>query len=355
MRRCLAVLLLVRCFFIIQGYSQEETTVQQSVYEEVYYSTKSGDNYFDDIRVALDKVASGGTVYIEKPLDLTKRIVIEKSVHIKFLSTEYIKAPQNISIFYLSPSRKIQSFSVEGMPLRGFGITGIDGWAERIAVKNSRFENCIPIKMNDDWGKYRADFINCTFMNSDLSANPSKCTFELGLYDNHFSASTQNPKYIILKNNTLYAEGNTFHRMTILVESNGTAAGSFFKNIFTGNEGRIAISGNAKGLIFRENSFLKVMTPIIKNATGDTLDFKENWWGDRKGPKYGMIEGKVDSSRWALFDDFSRFEGDHYTIEDLQEACRRMEKAWQWDNWLYDINEDEKLDLLDIIAIARKI
>ncbi|SHJ71571.1 hypothetical protein SAMN02745975_02700 [Geosporobacter subterraneus DSM 17957] len=355
MRRYLAVLLLVGCFFIIEGYSQEETTVQQSAYDEVYYSTKSGDNYFDDIRVALDKVASGGTVYIEKQLDLTKRLVIEKPVHIKFLSPEYIKAPQNISIFYLSPSRKIQSFSVEGMQLKGVGITGIDGWAEKIAVKNSNFENCIPIKMNDVWGDYRADFINCTFINSDLSVNPSKCTLELGLYDSHFSASTQNPKYILLKNNTLYAEGNTFHRMTILVELNGTAVGAFSKNTFTGNDGRITISGNAKGLLFRKNNFLKVMTPMIKNGTGDTLDFKENWWGNRKGPKPGTMEGKVDSSRWALFDNFSRFAEDPYTLEDLREACARIEDVWKGDSWLYDLDENEEIDLLDVFMILRMI
>ncbi len=355
MRRYLAVLLLMGCFFIVNGYGQETTTVTQEVYQEVYYRASGGDNYFSDINKAITAVAPEGTVYIEGPLVLSNRIVIQKPMHVKFLGQHEISIPTNRSVFYLYPPSDIQKFSVEGMGLRGTTNTGITGWAKEISVKNGRFQNCVPIDLSRDRGAYRIDFIDCEFIDSNLEVDRTSFSTELHLYNNDFSVTGQRIRAIYLENNAVYAINNIFNRTTITMKAGGNVSGEFRRNQFTGSAGTITVSGNIKDLIFRENSFLREMPTFIRNVTQIPIDFKRNWWGDRKGPNTDRIEGLVNTNDWALFEDFSRFSQDSYTLEDLREACARMEKDWQHDSWLYDRDENNVIDLLDVFAILRMI
>ena len=355
MRRYLAVLLLVGCFFIIEGYGQETTTVTQEVYQEVYFRASGGDHYFSDIDKAINAVAPEGTLYIEGPLVLTNRLVIQKPMHVKFSGQHEITIPPDRSVFYLYPPSNIQKFSVSGMRLRGTTSKGITGWAKEILVKNGRFENCPPINLSPDKGVYRIDFIDCEFIDSNLEIDKTSFNPELHLYNNHFFATGEKIRSISLENNTVYATHNTFHRTTITMKAGGTVSGEFRRNQFTGSAGTITVSGNVKDLIFRENSFLREMPTFIRNVTQIPIDFKRNWWGDRKGSKADRIQGLVNTNDWALFEDFSRFSEDPYTLEDLREACTRMEKDWQNDSWLYDRDENNVIDLLDVFTILRMI
>ena len=233
----------------------------------------------------------------------------------------------------------------------------IGGKADQCTILNSKFQNCSPFYISSSNGYNitieNSKFIDLWFYMAPLSGDKDNNLF---LKDNEFSLLGKQEESFHLKNTNLEASGNIFNSYAFTFENSSEIQGNIYDNIFS-NSGIITIKNESENVRLHHNKIIKELPHgIYYSGTGeDGVDFKYNWWGSKDGPAESLFYGNIDYNSWALFEDFSRFSGDPYTLGDLQQACSRLGQAIEGDNWLYDIREDSVIDKLDLIGITRRI
>lgn len=351
----ICILFLIIVLYGVSSYGEEST-----VYETVYCDNTVAEGHYQELQEALSNVAENGTVYIGKPINITSTIQISRSVTIKSLNRESyrIQIGNGLSqAFKLSTN--LPWFTLDNISIiSNSNMKAIEGRADQLTILNSKFQNCSPFYINK-YNGYNitikdSKFIDLWFYMSPLSGDKDN---NLSLQGNEFSLIGKQEESVYLKNTNLEASGNTFSSYAFTLENGSEIQGNIYDNIFT-NSGKIVIKNQGENVRFYNNRIIKELPNGIYYAgTGEGgVDFKYNWWGSKDGPAENIFNGNIDYSSWALFEDFSRFQGDPYTLEDLEDACSRLGQDIEEDNnWLYDINRNSIIDKLDLIGITRKI
>lgn len=311
----------------------QEPTVSQVVYAHDENSLKN----------AISQVSENGTIYIKNPFNITSTIHIDKSLKIQSLDKESNKIwISNNTAFHLDNTA---SFIMEDLYIYTSGSkTALTGFANEINVENCTF---IRSGIKIQKGGAHIEIRNSSFLeNSKFMINPLSGINNILLYNNEFVVDGN--ESIILRNANMEIDNNRFSDYSLIIES-GHSAGNVKHNDFIG-DGKIIKYGGGEDLKFNYN--------YIDNKeiyyTGDiSIDFTYNWWGSKDGPTQ-IISENVDYGSWALFNDLTRFHGDPYTLADLEMACSKL-GADPEENWLYNLNGDDVIDTLDLVAITRRI
>ncbi len=322
----------------------EETTVSDYVYCNGQTPT---------LEQAISQVNPNGTVYITNPININSPIYIDKSVKIQSLNKEEYKVSiLGTGAFTLSDN--ISSFTLENIHIKSFQFYkfAIEGKAKEINIINSVLEKA---SVNIIGGSgYRIAIKDSNIFDSklEMKANPGKNI--LILYNNEFSVDSRQYESIIFENTNLEISQNIFSDYTFKIDEGEEIEGNIYNNTFCGVR-NITINIQGENLKFYNNKILKESNYGI-NYSGDYfIDFRNNWWGFKDGPQNIYLGNEnIDYSNWALFEDFSRFQGDDYTLEDLKEACNKLGQAIE-ENWLYNLKEDTVIDKLDLIGITRRV
>lgn len=353
MKRILCAILLVSlCCWTVFG---EEPIL----YHEVYYDDKPGENHFPTMALAIAHVAEGGTIYLGKPIEFKyttdKTIEIHKSMKIQSTKKD-MKAiaidKANTTVFKLM---NVPWFELEGVYAIGSNGVIIAGKADNITIRDSWFESCIPIGTTSP-GPFKVTMESNRVSNGNMSVQPSTGKVQLTIYDNIFNSTLGNSTYsVVLKNCILDVQGNDFNGYAFKIDKGNGTSGHLYENIFRGSTGKIFIREEGENIHIHHNKILKNIKETVYYEGAMLLDATQNWWNSREGPTIGMIEGKVDYSKWALFDDFRRFHGDPYQLEDVVAASTMLGQTVDEENWIYDIQQDGEIDFLDMIGLTRLI
>jgi len=307
--------------------------------------------YFNNFAEAINKVSDNGKVYITNDIIFSSTISLNKSIEITSQNATKPKI-----IFTNTNGRAFNLRNPSHFKLSNVHIHGstndviISGSSKYLEISDSVFENCRAIEMQSiEEREIKVIVSHSSFRDSSINL---EFAGEIKLFNNSFTKDKWET-LVRLKDINIDVRGNSFHDATLRLD--GKAKGAIQNNTFTGNVGRIYITAKGDDLSFNYNSILKGNSAIYYNSN-TPIDFTKNWWGSPKGPKSHIFERNeefIDYSNWALFPDFSRFSIDPYTISDLIEAIGRLGNDVE--DCIYDLNDDGKIELLDLIGLIRKI
>jgi len=349
MKKVIFCILFLMFISIRMPYAEELET-----FEEVYCDNTTGPGHYSSFSDALMHVEEDGTVYVGKEIKIYNPIQISKSVKIKSLNREIypVRIQQNMNqVFYLE---NISWFTLENIYILGWSVDVIEGKADQITIQDSKFENCNPIYVSGNSG-YNIKMEGNSLIKAKVEIKPTVGENIAHLLDNQFTVPSGSQESIIFMNTNLEVSGNTFDRYSLILENGAEIEGNIHHNIFSGSVGKILIKNQGENVHFYMNKILKDFNGAITYVGNETADFTKNWWGSKDGPVQDIIIGNIDYSCWALFEDFRRFEGDDYTLADLEEACLQLGQEINEDSWLYNLRNDSVIDILDLVGITRNI
>jgi len=333
--------------------SQEEP----AMYAFVYYDDNPGENHFSDFGQALAHVEEGGTLYLGKPADIAKSFVIQRSLTIQSLNPlepmlRFDISVQDKTIFEL---KNISRFRLDGVYAIGSNAIVISGHANRIEIAGCRFEWCVPlsIKSDKDFSIHMEDSQVC---NGNMEIAPDTAGEKSAAFHrNHFFVDGNISKNMRLKNIQGTFGGNRFEGYSLVLMAGEKDTGiDVFENVFCDSQkGKIIVNREGQNIRFHRNHILKDFSDAIAYSGTGKLDLRYNWWGRKEGPAELIDREKLSVEPWALFPDFRRFQGDPYTLNDLWELCGRIGADIDDENWIYDIQPDQRIDLLDAVALIR--
>ncbi|MBB6215589.1 hypothetical protein HNQ80_001678 [Anaerosolibacter carboniphilus] len=347
---------IILCFFIIfisLSYGEGQT-----VYQEVYYDAVRKDNYFDSITEALSHVAENGTLYICKPIRITsqlKSLKIDKAMTIKGESNQeksiIIEGGGTGPVFNLGNT--VSSFRLENIYAVGVGAAVVKGHGECITIINCNFEDCMPIDITS--AKVKEIVLDGNrVIRAYTSIRPASYGAKVAVKNNYFGVTGGEARGLNIENCEVFIENNRFNGVSLNVYDGEKALGLIQYNTFERDGRKIMVTENDQKLHFQNNKIYKDAGQVYYRGNG-TIDFTKNWWGSKEGPKEGVMDGNIDYSNWALFEDFRRYQKDSYTLTDLQDAYDHLKKDANADNWIYDMDKNNHINFLDIIAITRSI
>jgi hypothetical protein len=252
--------------------------------------------------------------------------------------------------------KNIFQFRLEGVYAVGSNAAVIGGHADRIEISECRFEYCVPLFINsdEDFSIHMENSRVCDG-NIEVAANTAG-EKSVVFRQNHFLTSANMSKTIGLKNVQGVLSGNRFEGYSLVLMAGGEDTEmDVFENVFCDpQKGKIIVSREGQNSRFHRNHILKDFSDAIAYSGTGKLDFRYNWWGRKEGPAEIIDLEKLSVEPWALFPDFRRFQGEPYTREDLQELCRQIGADIDAENWIYDIQPDQRIDLLDAVALIRR-
>ncbi len=362
MKKILFILPIIFLCFILNT-SAEGETVSQEVYNEVYYSDLSLDKHYSDLQDAIDNVKEGGKVYLKKDfkvysswntVDINKSLEIVRD-EVDNYKIEFINNP-SAPVFNLS--NNIDSFKMTNISATGMTSEVIDGDILNLDIVNSKFDNCTNLFMINNYSTKTINISiqNTHFTDTNMHFKDDKTISNLKLSNNTFKIDTYKNRTIDLKNINLDARDNSFENYSMIIDGDLENTSQVINNHFSGN-GKILIKTDGEDINFNENKIFKTFDGAVsyEKATTTPIDFTQNWWGYTTGPKEGIIVGNVDTSNWAVFENFSRFRDDPYTINDIKETISLMGQVPNGTEWIFDMDENNIIDFLDLIEISRKI
>lgn len=340
-------------------YGKIYKTVTQAVYEETYKSVyvddKFGNNHFSSLNEAVKYVKDKGTIYLGKDIWVREPIYIEKSINIKSF-------PQNGRNIFIQNKKDvlfkleyIDYFKMEGIHVSGMKDSSvIIGHAENIYVKENKFSLCYPISVTGgkDYNIYMEGNI---IIDGRIEVKPHTGNNKINLINNTFKVKRFLNDAIVLKNMNLYGYDNTINCTSLVFEKGEEIEAYMKNNIFSGKDGTILIKADGVHMHFNKNKIFKDFKDAIYYSGLEKVDFTHNWWGSKNGPSSDIYKENIDVRYWALFEDFKRFEDDSYTFNDLVKACIQIGKTIDKENWIYNIKEDDRINLLDVIGVIREI
>lgn len=352
--RYIIIVLCIICIFSLSAYGEEAT-----VYKHVYYSRISDEEngYFTDLEDALAKVADGGRVYIEKDIVITQfsnNHPINKSVEI--IGRKPLKYQLIFNDKLYLPAFNLKStnyFKIEGIHARANRGKVITGSCSNIVVENTIFDNCDSIEITKPKQRINLYLRNNQFYGyQSFKIDMKDLMGYIDLSDNHFEKEEHIT--VNLNNLNITSTNNIFNNIRMLIDATENINVKFTKNTFSGEEGRITIRAHGEDIHFNKNKIL-LNSNIDINYTEDiAVDFTKNWWGRFEGPHRDRILGNVDWGDWALFKDFTRFKDDPYTMKDLKKGALKVGQAVDIDEFkIYDLNENDLIDFLDLVWITR--
>lgn len=323
-----------------------------SVWDVVYVDDIEDQGHFRKIEEAMEHVQEGGIIYIGKDIKVFQPIEITKSLQIKSLDTSKkqfaIQGKMN-SVFFL---KDIPSFTLENVHVIGFSVNVIGGQVNQIVIQNNVFESCNPLYI-DNGSDYQIHMEGNHIIDGKIEVRPVGINNEMDFIDNTLCLKWERSKSVILKNMNVNMHGNTFKDYSLIFRDGEEIQGSIQNNIFHGDTGKIVIEIEGETLHFHRNKILKNFVGAIYTTGGIKIDFTYNWWGSKDGPGGNIPKDKLNCDGWALFEDFRRFDGDPYTIEDLKALCRQWGQDIDENNWIYNVKQDNILDVLDTVGIMR--
>ncbi|MFT9495526.1 right-handed parallel beta-helix repeat-containing protein [Anaerosolibacter sp.] len=332
----------------------EEPTVHQAV----YYDNKEGINHYQDIVEALTHVEENGTLYVDKPITIStlgvKTLNIRKSMTIRGLNNQENKIIiKNRGIGPVFNLGNITSFKLENMNISGNDVVVVKGAADYITIKDCKFLDCIPIYTTASRLK-EVLFESNEVIGGSVYIQPSIYGAEVEVRNNTFDVSDTAVYGFNLENSKVLIENNHFNGVSFNIHDGEAAAGLIQYNTFERDGRKILVKEDNQNLQFKNNWIYKNTGEVYYRGNG-ALSFTRNWWGDKAGPEEDIFDGNIDYGDWSLFEDFRRYAEDPYTMADLQDAYDYLELAVDKDNWIYDMDKDQYIRFLDLIAISRRI
>jgi len=331
---------------------------EPKMYACVYYDDEPGENHFSDFGQALGHVEEGGILYLGKPADITKSFPIDRSLTIRSLNPlePTLKLGTSVQDKTVFDLKNISRFRLDGVYAIGSNAAVIGGHADRIEISGCRFEWCYPLFINSD-KDFSIHMENSQVHNGNIEIAPNTAGEKsVVFHQNHFLVNTAISKNMRLKNIQGVLSGNRFEGYSLVLMAGGEDTEmDVFENVFCDpQKGKIIVSREGQNSRFHRNHILKDFSDAIAYSGTGKLDFRYNWWGRKEGPAEIIDLGKLSVEPWALFPDFRRFQGEPYTREDLQELCRQIGADIDAENWIYDIQPDQRIDLLDAVALIRR-
>lgn len=348
MKKIILCILIIVFFMSFPSYGEEPV-----LYDEVYVDNRADAGHFPDIPTALLNVKDGGTIYIGKTINIFSPFQINKSVKIESLNRQFYPLQINANISRVFHLNDISKFTLKNIFIRGYSVDVIEGIADEIIIQNSSFDSCNPINISGNSG-YNILLEDNTFNRSKVNVQPIAGNNRITINNNIFSVPVGVQESLLFKNTNINASGNTFTRYSFILENGAEIEGNISENTF-GAGTRILIRNQGHNVHFNKNKIQYSTTNVVTYNGNSNPDFRKNWWGSNDGPGQNMINGKIDYSNWALFDDLSRYHDDPYHLEDLEEACKRLGQGIVGINWLYNIKKDSQIDMLDLVGITRRI
>jgi hypothetical protein len=341
-------------FIILVGLSYGEET---TVYQEVYYDQKDAAGHFDKMAEALAHVEEGGTVYIAMPLDISllgeKEIEIPKSVTIKGLDNKVnqinIQSTKVESVFVLEDDI---SFQLENLHISGYGNLVIKGASREITIKNCKFRNCTPIYVIGKKPE-KILFESNEVTGGRVSLEAYSYGTEVVVRDSRFTSLDGHIYGFSVKNCKILMENNYFNGVSLSINNGIEASGLVQYNTFERDGRKILVREDNSNILFQNNRIYKDDNQVSYEKEVGTLDFSKNWWGSKDGPDTKIFHGSISYDNWALFEDFRRYAEDPYTITDIQDGYDYLDQAVDEDSWIYDMDKDQQISFLDLIAITR--
>lgn len=354
---------LVFTLFITIPWAEE--TVFQAVYCVDEKDSDHDKGFFEDIEDAIAHVEDKGVVYLDKDINILSTINLDKSIEI------ISKPPNNYKIgffadeaaFNLEESKSIEYFKLVGIRGESSYKVGISGAAKRIDIINSSFFACTPIKIinptsNMDIYISESKF-NKTMIDIDLGGAEGTIDFLNNKFqERNETEDTSNS--ISLKNIDVTANNNRFKNTGFIIDGSRVINVDITNNTFDEGNRRIYIKIDGTNMSFKYNKILdKSITAEVYYDGATPIDFTQNWWGSGYGPKADMIGGDgkeyVDYNNWALFEDFSRYSNGPYVLDDLAAAIDNLGQAIDERNFLYDFDNNNEIELIDLIWLTRSI
>ncbi len=347
---------IIACLFpiVFLIFSLNVSAKGQTVFNEVYYDNLSIEGHFSNIEDAIANVADGGIVYIRKNIKLKNTLEINKSMKIVSLDPkEYEIMLRDEDVAF--SLEDIDYFKVEGIKSYSTNSNNklIAGVANTISIENSYFQFITPMYIKNPNKNMNISISNSHFQNSNIKINMGNYEGNIYMSNNLFNVLKPSTPYIWIINSNIEASNNEFDNYAFRIDGEMSIA-EISDNVFTGS-GKIMIRDNGEKIHFNRNKILKYITDEIYYSGTSNIDFTENWWGDRDGPRESRIYGKVDYSNWALFEDFSRFKNDPYKVEDVQKGAVFLGQTVDNNTFIYDLDKNEIIEFLDLIYMTRKI
>ncbi len=297
-------------------------------------------------------------------MSIDETIYIGKAIELISLERNFpeIIIGSGVTAFQLVPKDELNSieyFKLDGIKVNSNGGTLISGQSQRIDLINSIFENCTAMNIdspNEDMNIYIS---HNEFNKGKINVNMGSHSGTINLYNNNFSKDGIQYNSITLENIDIYANNNTFTKTGFIIQGSNPVNAEVTNNIFDGNLGRILIRVEGQNMKFNNNKIIKGKSTETYYEGTKNIDFTQNWWGDGNGPEetelYGSGKGYIDFSNWALFQDFSRYRNEPYTIQDIEAAIENLNQAINDINFLYDLDNNNQIEFLDLIWLIRNI
>ncbi|TCO78753.1 hypothetical protein [Marinisporobacter balticus] len=329
--------------------------IGETVYQAVYVDDQCGKDHFSRLNEAIKYVKEGGTIYLGKDIIVYKPMQFSKAIHIiSFpLKGSHIEIKNKYDLLFKLEDAAY--FKMEGVHISGLMKSSvITGHAEKIYIKDSEFFLCNPIIITR--GKdYNIDMEGNTIIDGRIDINPSVGNNNIKLVNNTFKVKKNLNNAITFKNTNVYGYDNTIDCTSVVFKKGEAIEVDMQNNVFSGKEGKIFIKTDSDHIHFNRNQILKDFKDAIYYRGLGKADFTHNWWGSKTGASELIDKEHIDCRYWALFENFKRFEEDPYTLEDLGQACKEMGKTIDDENWIYNMKEDDRINLLDVIGVIREI